>query len=111
MDSDPHLRCEQCRSVNVAGCKLWRLLPPQYTHLLYDRFGREHAPDFYADASRPEHYPNLPTARQHVIEVTQVSSRQQACHCHLCTSSLGTHTNALSGFGKDLQQDTAPVTH
>ncbi len=61
-----------CRSVNVAGAKLWRLLPAQYTHLLYDRFGREMAPDFDADASRPGHFPNLGAARKHVIQVRQV---------------------------------------
>lgn len=27
-------------STNVTGRKRWKLLPPQYTHLLYDRFGR-----------------------------------------------------------------------
>ena len=63
-----------CRSVNVAGCKLWRLLPPQHTHLLYDRFGRELAPDFGADAARPGHFPNLAAARKHVIEVVQVET-------------------------------------
>ena len=31
-------------STNVAGRKRWRLLAPQHTHLLYDRFGREMAP-------------------------------------------------------------------
>lgn len=33
-------------SVNVAGAKRWLLLPPQHTHLLYDRFGRCMAPSF-----------------------------------------------------------------
>lgn len=33
-------------SVNVGGAKLWQLLPPCHTHLLYDRFGREMAPSF-----------------------------------------------------------------
>ena len=27
-------------STNVTGRKRWKLLPPQFTHLLYDRFGR-----------------------------------------------------------------------
>ncbi|CAL8468075.1 g7614 [Coccomyxa elongata] len=59
-------------SVNVCGRKLWRLLPPQYTHLLYDRFGREMAHDFALDASsRAEQFPNLAAARQHVVEVVQ----------------------------------------
>ena len=73
----------------MAGCKLWRLLPPQHTHLLYDRFGRELAPDFGADAARPGHFPNLAAARKHVIETVQVdttpsqvepSSWSVACH-------------------------------
>ncbi|BDA42235.1 2-oxoglutarate and iron-dependent oxygenase JMJD4 [Coccomyxa sp. Obi] len=59
-------------SVNVCGRKLWRLLPPQHTHLLYDRFGREMEPDFDLDASsRAEQFPNLAAARQHVVEVVQ----------------------------------------
>ena len=27
-------------STNITGRKHWKLLPPEYTHLLYDRFGR-----------------------------------------------------------------------
>jgi len=27
-------------STNLTGRKRWKLLPPQFTHLLYDRFGR-----------------------------------------------------------------------
>jgi hypothetical protein len=34
-------------STNVAGRKRWRLLSPRHTHLLYDRFGRDMAPDFF----------------------------------------------------------------
>ena len=64
---------DQRRSVNLAGCKLWRLLPPQHTHLLYDRFGHELAPGFDADVARPGHFPNLAIARQHVIQITQVT--------------------------------------
>ncbi|EIE20714.1 Clavaminate synthase-like protein [Coccomyxa subellipsoidea C-169] len=58
-------------SVNVCGRKRWRLLPPQHTHLLYDRFGREMAPDFETDGCRAQHFPNLAAARRHVIEVDQ----------------------------------------
>ncbi|KAK9901594.1 hypothetical protein WJX75_003934 [Coccomyxa subellipsoidea] len=58
-------------SVNVCGRKRWRLLPPQYTHLLYDRFGREMAPDFELDGCQAERFPNLAAARRHVIEVVQ----------------------------------------
>ena len=67
-----------CRSVNVCGRKRWRLLPPQYTHLLYDRFGREMAPDFELDGCQAERFPNLAAARRHVIEVVQVRS---TCLC------------------------------
>ena len=35
-------------STNVTGRKRWRLLAPQHTHLLYDRFGREMAPSFFS---------------------------------------------------------------
>ncbi|CAL5220025.1 g1971 [Coccomyxa viridis] len=58
-------------SVNLAGCKLWRLLPPQHTHLLYDRFGNELAPAFDADEARPGHFTNLAAARKHAVEVQQ----------------------------------------
>ena len=34
-------------STNVAGRKRWRLLAPRQTHLLYDRFGRDMAQDFF----------------------------------------------------------------
>lgn len=63
------------RSVNVCGCKRWRLLPPEHTHLLYDRFGRELAPDFCdrLDTTRAEQFPNLAAAQQHIVEVIQVT--------------------------------------
>lgn len=73
----------------MAGAKLWRLLPPQYTHLLYDRFGREKAPDFDADASRPGHFPNLAAAREHVIQVRQVCMLLATSTCTCCMTGLG----------------------
>lgn len=36
-------------SANIAGRKLWRLLPPQYSHLLLDRQRRSVAWDFFAE--------------------------------------------------------------
>jgi hypothetical protein len=58
--------------VNVCGRKLWRLLPPQHAHLLYDCFGRELAPDFDPGPGQLGRFPNLATARRHVIDVVQV---------------------------------------
>ena len=90
--------------MNVAGCKLWRLLPPQHTHLLYDRFGRELAPDFGADAARPGHFPNLAAARKHVIEVVQVDSTPSqfqptswSIACHTSSSAAAEVDPAAQG--------------
>ena len=74
-------------SANVAGRKRWRLLPPQYSHLLRDRHGRGCAPDFGRtrssgdgasgsteggeDAEEGEEFPGLAEARRHLLEVTQ----------------------------------------
>lgn len=60
------------RSVNVCGRKLWRLLPPEHTHLLYDCFGREIAPTFDLDDGQLDRFPNLAAARRFIIEVVQV---------------------------------------
>lgn len=84
--------------MNLAGCKLWRLLPPQHTHLLYDRFGNELAADFDADVTRPGHFPNLAAARQHVIEITQVKFRviNTACWCKC-------HIQSFNHNGRDAE--------
>lgn len=73
-------------SANVAGRKRWRLLPPGETHLLFDRFGRELAPDFFVEeaassssaapsSSSPSpsssSFPLLHLAARHVSEVVQ----------------------------------------
>ena len=63
-------------STNVAGKKLWRLLPPEHTHLLYDRFGREMAPRFDLpedDAEAAHRFPNLAAASPLTVDVVQVS--------------------------------------
>ena len=51
------------------GKKRWYLLPPQYTHLLYDTFGQNLAPCFF-DADE-ETFPNLRLARAHLVQVVQ----------------------------------------
>lgn len=66
-----------CRSVNVCGRKLWRLLPPEHAPLLLDRFGRDRAPclpcaDTPCDAAAAERFPNLAAAARHVVTVVQV---------------------------------------
>jgi hypothetical protein len=53
--------------------KVWRLLAPEHTHLLYDRFGRELAPDFTLnDPGAEERFPNLRLADQLAMTVVQV---------------------------------------
>ena len=66
-----------CRSVNVCGRKLWRLLPPEHAPLLLDRFGRDMAPclpcaDTPCDAAAAERFPNLAAAEPHVVTAVQV---------------------------------------
>ncbi|KAL0019101.1 hypothetical protein WJX77_004127 [Trebouxia sp. C0004] len=59
-------------STNVTGRKRWKLLPPQFTHLLYDRFGREMAATFdIGKSDGRDRFPNLDTACQHTIECVQ----------------------------------------
>ncbi|DBB18928.1 TPA: hypothetical protein ACH3X3_000505 [Trebouxia sp. C0006] len=59
-------------STNVTGRKRWKLLPPQYTHLLYDRFGREMAATFeIGKLEGRDRFPNLDKACQHTIECIQ----------------------------------------
>ena len=55
----------------MCGRKLWKLLPPQHTDLLYDRFGRELVPHFDLDGPEAKRFPNLAVARPHVVTVTQ----------------------------------------
>ncbi|KAL3142171.1 hypothetical protein ABBQ38_002528 [Trebouxia sp. C0009 RCD-2024] len=61
-------------STNVAGRKHWKLLPPEYTHLVYDRFGREMAAscDLAGHEGR-DRFPNLDQACRHVVECIQES--------------------------------------
>ncbi|DBA81219.1 TPA: hypothetical protein ACH3X2_007033 [Trebouxia sp. C0005] len=59
-------------STNVTGRKRWKLLPPQSTHLLYDRFGREMAATFdIGKLEGRDRFPNLEKACQHTIECIQ----------------------------------------
>ena len=52
--------------------KRWQLLPPQHTHLLYDRFGRDMASDFsVGDAATCERFPNLRKAAELCVTVVQ----------------------------------------
>ncbi len=70
--------CARCRSVNVCGRKLWRLLPPEHTPLLLDRFGRETAPCFSSagcHSEAAERFPNLAAAAPHVLTCVQVRLR------------------------------------
>lgn len=71
--------CLARRSVNVAGRKRWKMLPPAHTDLLYDRFGRELAPSFDLAGAAAERFPNLAAARRHVIEVDQASRNFPCC--------------------------------
>ena len=65
-------------SANVAGRKRWRLIAPEKTHLLFDRFGREIAPDFLissapssSSSSSSSSFPLLHLASRHISEVIQ----------------------------------------
>ncbi|QDZ22677.1 JmjC domain-containing protein [Chloropicon primus] len=56
-------------SINISGRKKWYLLPPRFTHLLYDTFGHNLAPSFF-DVDE-EMFPNIKLARKHLVEVHQ----------------------------------------
>lgn len=67
-------------SANVAGRKLWRLLPAEFGHLVYHANGRTTASDFFLAAESAENgsaggfnpYPGLAQAQEHVLEVEQL---------------------------------------
>ena len=84
--------CSFSWSAQVAGSKLWRLLPPAFTHLLQDRYGRGLAHSFFADQVSPgaaEQYPRLKEARQHMLEVVQQpGSAIFVSDCAACLPSL-----------------------
>jgi hypothetical protein len=56
-------------STNVCGIKRWYLIPPEYTHLLYDVFSRHLAS--HLQCTDTVMYPGLAKARKHAIEVIQ----------------------------------------
>jgi JmjC domain, hydroxylase len=68
-------------STNICGQKLWCLIPPQYTHLLYDCFGTKLAYHIHADMSNSTNdkvcnfmsilYPGLRYVRKYAISVIQ----------------------------------------
>ena len=66
---------DQLLQVDENGCdvgrKRWKLLPPQHTPLLMDRFAREMAPSFDTSNAGSQ-YPNLAKAAELVIEIEQV---------------------------------------
>jgi hypothetical protein len=56
-------------STNVCGVKRWYLIPPEYTHLLYDVFAQQLASDLHCDDTTM--YPGLAKARMHALEIIQ----------------------------------------
>ena len=63
-------------SSNVCGRKLWYLVPPEFTHLLYDAFGTRLAPHLHSDLDYsgdlgPALYPGLAGARRRAYRVVQ----------------------------------------
>lgn len=72
------------------SCYRWLLLPPEYTHLLYDRHARQLPPDFYpvseaADVqplhehSCEQEFPNLIKAAEYLYECVQVLEVWHLC--------------------------------
>lgn len=62
----------------LSGRKRWKLLPPQHTPLLMDRFGRDMAPRFDSEGCEGQ-FPNLKQACALVIEIEQVSYSLRHC--------------------------------
>ena len=60
-------------STNVCGRKRWYLIPPEYTYLLMDCFGRQLAPHLHADVELGVEslFPGLKYARRHALVVVQ----------------------------------------
>lgn len=56
-------------STNVCGIKRWYLVPPQYTHLLYDVFSQQLASDLHCDDTVM--FPGLAKARKRALEIIQ----------------------------------------
>lgn len=63
-------------STNITGRKLWQLLPPEHTHLLYDRFGRYLAPGVFAGMTGPS---LLQLIELHTIPQTVNQLTSQPC--------------------------------
>lgn len=76
-------------STNVTGRKRWRMLPPELTPLLFDRFGREMAPRFDADGEE-DGFPNLALAARHVVELEQVRAARMRLRGLIKQSSVTT---------------------
>ncbi|GLI69130.1 hypothetical protein VaNZ11_013685 [Volvox africanus] len=62
-------------SINVCGRKRWLMLPPRYTHLLYDKHMLRMAPHLELDRVRsgcdPRDFPSLEEARRQAFEFIQ----------------------------------------
>lgn len=60
-------------STNVCGKKRWFLIPPEYTYLLYDCFGKKLASHLHADVDdgMKSFFPGLQEARRHAVRVDQ----------------------------------------
>jgi hypothetical protein len=60
-------------STNVCGRKRWYLIPPEYTYLLYDCFGKTLASHLHVDICNgmDAFFPGLPEAREYAIEIVQ----------------------------------------
>lgn len=58
-------------STNVCGRKRWSLVPPEFTYLLYDCFGKTLATHLHADLQGVILFPGLDKARQVALHVVQ----------------------------------------
>jgi hypothetical protein len=60
-------------STNVCGRKRWYLVPPEYTYLLYDCFGKKLASHLHVDICNgmDAFFPGLPEAREYAIVIVQ----------------------------------------
>jgi hypothetical protein len=60
-------------STNVCGRKRWYLIPPKYTYLLYDCFGKTLASHLHVDVCNgmDAFFPGLPEAREYAMEIVQ----------------------------------------
>ena len=89
---------ENANGCQHAGRKRWKLLAPENTALLMDRFGREMAP-FFDTTDSQSRFPNISKAAALVIELEQASAFYN--HSCICAVQIKTSFAAQYAYLKE----------